>query len=321
MMVIGLLGVTASDVLSRTLFSFDGTRITVSSVLVIALVLLATFVFSRYVRKAIDEKVLKKRGIERGLRHLVLRVTHYVIIVVGAMVALNVIGIQLTALVALAGVASLALGFGLQTIVSNFMSGIIIMAERNVKVGEIIEVGNKMGEVINIETRATTIRTFDNVAVIVPNEDFIAKEVVNWSSHDPKVRVSVPVDVAYGSDVQKVKEVLIEVAEGDDEVLDRPGPEVRFESFGDNSLNFKLLAWVPYPQSRKPTISRLNFEIDRRFREEEIAMPFPQRSVWFKNELRQRGPESQSGDQHGTQSGGQPGRPPEPGNEPGEAEE
>ncbi|MBS1262889.1 MAG: Small-conductance mechanosensitive channel MscMJ [Methanonatronarchaeales archaeon] len=289
-MALGVLGVNASDVLGRTLFSFDGTSITVSGIIAVVVVLVATFAVSRYVRHRLLMSFFERRDIEESLQYLILRVVHYLLILIGIFVALNLLGIQLTALLALAGVAGLALGFGLQTVVSNFVSGIIIMAERNVTVGDIIEVGGKMGEVEEIETRATTIRTFDNVSVVVPNEDFIAKEVINWSHGDPKVRVHVPIGVSYGSEVQSVRDVLLEIAREEENVLDTPEPEVRFESFGDSSLNFVLLAWVPDPTARKMVMSRLNFEIERRFDEENISIPFPQRSVWFRNELESRSP-------------------------------
>lgn len=288
-MVLDSVNASASELLGRTLFSFDGGELTVGGVLVVAAVLIGTWVFSRYVRRSVMKRMFERRDMDESLQYLLLKVTNYVILLVGVFIALNIIGIQLTALVALAGVAGLALGFGLQTIVSNFVSGIIIMAERNIVIGDIIEVGDEMGEVVNIEARATTIKTFDNVSVVVPNEDFIAEEVVNWSHGDPKVRVHVPVGVAYGSDVERVRDLLLDIAEGHDEVMETPEPAVRFEEFGDSALKFLLLAWVRDPTIRKGVQSDLNFEIERRFREEEITLPFPQRSVWFRNELETRG--------------------------------
>lgn len=276
-----MFGITVSDILGKTIFSFDGGTFTVGSLLIVVIVLVATFAVSKYVRR-IMKQVLDKRGLDRSLSYLLLRVTHYLIILIGVFVALNMVGVRLTALVALAGVAGLALGFGLQTIVSNFVSGLIIMGERNVNVGDMIEVGDRMGEVTRIETRATTIRTMDNVSILVPNENFIAKDVINWSHGDPTVRLRVPVGVAYGSDVERVREILIEIARSDEEVLEDPEPNVWFDSFGDSSLNFTLLVWIDDPRKRKSTISRLNFEIDRRFREEDIEIPFPQRDLWIR---------------------------------------
>lgn len=288
-MVLDSLNTSATDVLGRTLISFDGGELTVGGVLLVALILVGTWIFSRYVRRSVMKRMFERRDMDEGLQYLMLKVTNYVILLVGIFIALNMIGIQLTALVALAGVAGLALGFGLQTIVSNFVSGIIIMAERNIVIGDIIEVGGEMGRVVNIEARATTIKTFDNVSVVVPNEDFIAEAVINWSHGDPKVRVHVPVGVAYGSDAEQVRELLLNIAEDHDKVMGNPEPAVRFEEFGDSSLEFLLLAWVRDPTIRKEVQSDLNFTIDRRFREEEITLPFPQRSVWFKNELETRG--------------------------------
>lgn len=278
------MGLNASDFIGQTLLSFDGGSLTIGDLLLVVTVLIATFLFSRYVRGFLDRRVLDKREVDRNFKFLMMRITHYVILLIGFLIALNLVGIQLTALLAVAGVAGLALGFGLQTIISNFVSGMIIMAERKVKVGDIIEVGGQVGEVTKVETRATTINTFDNASILVPNENFIAEEVTNWSHGDPKVRIHVPVGVAYGSDVEKVREVLVDIARKDPEVISYTEPTVWFESFGDSALNFKLLAWINHPRKRKETISRLNFEIDRRFREEGITIPYPQRDLWFKGD-------------------------------------
>lgn len=279
----------SSDVLGRTLFRTDGVELTVGNLLVVVVTIVATWFFSKYVQRLL-KRIFDRRGMDESIQYLFLRLTHYVVLLIGFFIALNLVGVQLTALLALAGVAGLALGFGLQTIVSNFVSGLIIMAERNISVGDILEIGDKMGEVVNIEARATTIKTFDNVSVVVPNEDFIAKEVINWSHGDPKVRVHVPISVAYGSDVERVREILLELAEENEDVMKRPEPIVRFEGFGDSSLNFVLLAWVRDPTIRKQVRSDTNFAIDRRFREADITIPFPQRSVWFRNELETGGP-------------------------------
>jgi potassium efflux system protein len=194
----------------------------------------------------------------------------------GIIVAVQSIGLNLTSLAVVFGLLSVGIGFGLQNIVSNFISGLIILFERPIKIGDQITIGDVLGKVSNISLRATLIRTFDNISIIVPNSEFITSQVINWSHRDPKIRIHVNVGVAYGSDVPLVINSLLEVAQNHPEVLKDPAPKVWFIEFGDSSLNFDLLAWILSPKRRPDVISDLNKGIDEIFRKNKIQIPFPQ---------------------------------------------
>lgn len=195
----------------------------------------------------------------------------------GLYIALKVVGIDLSSLALLAGAISVGIGFGLQNIIHNFVSGLIILAERPIAIGDRVEVDGVAGRVREINLRSTTVVTIDNISIIVPNSAFISSKVINWSHGDPKVRIRIPVGVAYGSDPEHVKQVLLRVAAEQPAVLRDPAPQVFFDSFGDSALNFELAVWtaemVTAPRRFR---SDLNFAIARALREEGIEIPFPQ---------------------------------------------
>ena len=177
------------------------------------------------------------------------------------------------------GILGVGFAFGLQNITSNFVSGIILLFERPVSVGDYIEVSNVVGRVVSINMRSTTIVTVDNITLIVPNSRFIEGIVTNWSVGDPKIRFTIPVGVAYGSDTELVRRILLEVANNHPAILKDPEPDVIFKEFADSSLNFELRAWLPSPLGRIMTISDLNYAIDKAFRENNINIPFKQVDV------------------------------------------
>jgi len=199
--------------------------------------------------------------------------------VVGISVALNVLSIDLSALAVVAGGLGIGIGFGLQNVVANFVSGLVLLLEQPIRIHDRVTVENVEGNVVDIHFRSTTIVTNDNIAIIVPNSQFINQSVTNWSHGDPTIRVHVPVGVAYGSDVELVTRILEDVAAKADHVLNHPAPEVRFNEFGDSSLNFELLVWSDDPPGHLKLRSRLNYSIDAEFRRNGIEIPFPQRVV------------------------------------------
>ena len=267
------------DILGFTLFKVQGTEFTLLSLIWIALTLSVTYIVSLYIRRFLRKKVFYKDKYDKGSQHSILTIVHYVIMLVGIYAALNIVGIQLTALLAAAGVIGIALGFGLKTIISNFVSGLIIIGERNIQVGDRITVEDQWGEVTDLSMRATTIRTNDNVEVVVPNEDFITKSTINWTRQDNNVRIHVPIGVSYDSDVQEVKETLLNIAKENNDILETPSPRVFFDGFGDSSLDFDLACWVSKPGKKRIITSDINFEIEKRFRKKDIEIPFPQRDV------------------------------------------
>jgi potassium-dependent mechanosensitive channel len=263
------------------LFEVGKTEITLLVILEVILAIIVFYVISRILRRFLKRQILSHFGIGESAKFAILRLSHYIIMLIGIIIALNAVGIQLTSLMVGLGVLGVGFAFGLQNITSNFISGIILLFERHVNVGDFVSVGNVIGQVKSIRIRSTTILTLDNIMLIVPNSKFIEDVVTNWSVDDPKIRISVPVGVAYGSDTDLVTKLLLKAAEDHEEVLTEPVPTVQFNEFGDSSLNFELLPWISNALNRKQIISDLNYEIDRLFRENGITIPFPQRDVHF----------------------------------------
>ncbi|GIW72221.1 MAG: hypothetical protein KatS3mg102_1763 [Planctomycetota bacterium] len=246
------------------------------------LILVITYVIYRYFRGFVAHFVLPRFGLSRGARFAITSVAGYIIAGAGVLLALGRVNIHLGDLQWFLAAAGVGIGFGLQEILSNFVSGLILLIERPIEVGDIVTVGGNLeGEIKRITIRATTVQTRDNVAVIVPNKDFITSSVINWSHGDPKVRVRVPVGVAYGSNVQLVRETLLEVASNYGRIMKRPAPEVSFKGFGASSLDFELAVWLatPDPSMRRRVVSDLCAAIDAAFRRAQIEIAFPQIDV------------------------------------------
>lgn len=260
-------------------------KYTVTSVVIGIIILLIFVVLSRGLRKVIKTKLFPKYMLDEGIQLAILKVVHYLLVGLGIIVAVQSIGLNLTSLAVVFGLLSVGIGFGLQNVVSNFISGLIILFERPIKIGDRITIGDVLGDVVNISLRATLIRTVDNISIIVPNSEFITSRVINWSHRDPKVRVHIPVGVAYGSDVPLVIKSLLEVADNHPQVMKDPPPKVWFNEFGNSSLNFELLVWILDPKGRPDIISELNKRIDEIFRENKITIPFPQRDLHVRSSV------------------------------------
>ncbi len=267
-------------VLTWPLLSIGGTTITLGSVLYLVLFLVLLAWGSGLIRR-VAVKLLQRGGrVEIGVAQAVGSIIRYVVVLIGLLVAIQTAGIDLTTFNILAGAVGLGVGFGLQNIASNFISGLILLIGRPIKVGDRIEVAGVEGDVIDIGARATTVLTNDNIAIIVPNSAFVSETVVNWSHNDRRVRFKIPVQVAYGTDVRLAERLLIEVARADPDVLDTPAPSVRLLEFGDRGLKLELRAWSTTLIHRKGLlISNLNFAIYDKFKERGIEIPFPQRVV------------------------------------------
>ena len=236
------------------------------------------------IRRLLVERVLTRSQLDAGARAAVGAITRYVVLFVGFLVIMQTVGINLTTLNVLAGAVGIGVGFGLQNVASNFISGLIILFERPIKVGDRIEVNDVDGDVIEVGARSTVVLTNDNISIIVPNSKFITESVVNWKRASSSVRFRIPIGVAYGSDAREVERLLLEVAAGNPNVLSNPKPAVWFRSFGDSSLNFELLAWNSNLLHRKGRfISDLNFAIYEKFKEHGIEIPFPQRDLHIRS--------------------------------------
>jgi small-conductance mechanosensitive channel len=253
---------------------------------VVGFIILLIFIFlSRGLRNILKTRFFPKYKLDEGIQLVILKVTHYLLVGLGIIVAVQSIGLNLTSLAVVFGLLSVGIGFGLQHVASNFISGLIVLFERPIKIGDRITIGDVWGDVVNISLRATLIRTVDNISIIVPNSEFITSRVINWSHRDPKVRVHIPVGVAYGSDVPLVIKSLLEVADNHPQVMKDPPPKVWFNEFGNSSLNFELLVWILDPKGRLDIISELNKGIDEIFREKKITIPFPQRDLHVRSSV------------------------------------
>jgi small-conductance mechanosensitive channel len=272
------------DVLDVRLFVLGGTEFTLWTILYLVVLVVVLVFVSRYLKRWLVNHVLGRRQFELGTRQAIASIFQYLFVFVGLLIILSTAGIDLTTVNVLAGAVGIGVGFGLQTIANNFISGVIILFERPIKVGDRIQVGDVTGDVVRIGARATTITTNDNIEIIVPNAEFISSLVINWSHSDREVRLHIPVGVSYSSNPEEVRDILLEVAASHQGVLKSPPPDVIFTEFGDSSLDFDLRVWTSdYITKPKILQSDLNFAIRKTFKERGIEIPFPQRDIHLRS--------------------------------------
>jgi small-conductance mechanosensitive channel len=270
--------------LNYRLFHVGKTDVTVSSLLLFVGILVATLIVARLARKVIAERLLARTHLEKGARYAIGRVAGYLVFFVGAMLALNMVGVDATSLAAFGAAVGVGLGFGLQDIVKNFVAGIIVLLERPVMVGDRIEIGEVVGDVIEIRTRSTVVRTNDDIYLIVPNAKFITETVTNWSFRNDRVRFRVPIGVSYRANPRDVEAALLEAAAQSTEVLKEPEPQVWFRGFGESSLDFDLLCWTRTMLHRRGAFrSDLNFRIHEALASRGIEIPYPQRDLHIRS--------------------------------------
>ena len=268
------------DALNIPLFKVGDATFTLWMLAYLILATAVLAVVASALNKLIAHRLLAKSRLDLGVRVAVGSMVKYLLLVVGFVVILQTAGINLSSLTILLGALGVGIGFGLQNITNNFVSGLIILLERPVKVGDRIEVGDVAGDVVDISMRATTIITNDNISIIVPNSEFISGTVINWSHTDRSVRFNFPVGVAYREDPEVVRKVLLEIALNNPGVLKDPKPDVLFSEFAESAMKFNLRVWTRDYINRPGVLkSQLYYEIARRFREEGIEIPFPQRDV------------------------------------------
>lgn len=253
------------------------TVLTIAKIMMwITIVIVANIVFQRLILR----RVLRHTGLGVGLQFAISKILGYTVVVLGFYLALVVNGVNLSSLAVVGGALGLGIGFGLQNIVANIVSGIVLLAERPVAIGDRIEVQGVAGQVAQISLRATTVITNDNIAIIVPNLELTSNPVTNWTHGSPKVRLRLPVGVAYGTDPDKLRTLLLRVASGHKALLENPAPTLYFDGFGDNALNFELAVWTEtMATSPRRLRSDLYFMIEKALREHGIEIPYPQRVV------------------------------------------
>jgi potassium efflux system protein len=260
-------------------FDLGAQRISVGLVVASAGIFYGSFLASWILQKLLMDEVLARRRVQWGVRVSITRLVHYVIISAGFLVAISTLGIEVTKFTIVLGALGVGIGFGLQGIVNNFVSGLILLFERPVRVGDWVEIDGNWSEIKRIGLRATTVQTFDQADVIVPNADLVNNAVTNWTLSNRQARLIIPVGVAYGSDVPLVVETLMACAKENPKVVNVPEPQVLFLSFGESSLDFELRVWLFDIGERLKVRSELHQEIDRRFREAKIEIAFPQRDL------------------------------------------
>jgi len=276
----GLLSDVAA-VWSFQLTAIDGRPLTVGKVLIALLVLAVGVPIAKIAMRRFARRALGRVGLETGAAEAFATLGFYVVLGCLVVFALWVAEIPLTVFTLAGGALAIGIGFGSQNILNNFISGLILLAERPIKVGDLIEVGGTFGQVESIGARSTSIRTFDNFHIIVPNSAFLESNVVNWTHSDNLVRISLLVGVAYGSPTRKVEEIMLSVVRQHDKTVSPPEPVVLFEDFGDSALVFRALFWIVMnrPMEQKRVLSDLRYQLDERFRDEGITIAFPQRDV------------------------------------------
>ena len=271
-------------VLSTPLFHIGDSTINLGLIIYFVCAIIVLIYAAFKVKKLLIHRILVRYNLDIGIRQSIGTITKYLIIVIGLFIIIQSVGIDLSALGLVAGALGVGIGFGLQNITNNFISGLIILFERPIKVGDRIEVGDIKGDVQNIAARATTVVTNDNISLIVPNSEFVSSTVINWSHNDRMVRFRIPVGVAYKEDPEIIKNVLLMVAHENRGVLRDPEPDVLFEGYGDSSINFILRVWtVQYTTTPDVLTSQLYYEIFKKFREHHIEIPFPQRDLHLKS--------------------------------------
>lgn len=267
----------SSIVPGKTEFKIKDLFVLVAAITVIGLL-------ARGARRLLLNYILNKTPMDLSFRHAVATFAQYLIVILGFLFVLQRADrLDLTMLGVVLAAVGVGVGFGLQNIANNLISGIFILFERPIKVGDRIEVGEVHGHVVRIAARATTVRTNDNIDIIIPNSSFTSFNVINWSHGDQKVRFRVPVPVAYGSDARLVERLLLEVASENENVLNEPSPRVVFWAFGESALEFQLRVWTTRMLHRRGVFfGQLNLAIYEKFQQHGIQIPFPQRDLHLK---------------------------------------
>ena len=257
--------------------------VSILSVLAFLVFASAIFLTASRLSEGLKERLLVRFSLDLGARETIATILKYLLTLVGTLLVLPLLGIDLSSLTLIAGAVGLGIGIGLQNLTNNFISGIVMLFERPIQVGDFIEVDDLLGTVERVSLRATVIRTLDSINVIVPNARIMESNVISWSYRDPRFRLHVPISVAYGIDTELVKEILLAVAIRHPRVLNSPAPQVLFQGFGDSSLNFELLVWSLRPNEQFNLSSDMNFAIESELRKYNIEIPFPQRDLHLRS--------------------------------------
>lgn len=269
-------------ILSTHLFKTAEAEVTIGTVLLGLVVLLLSLLVARWLSRAVA-RLMQRRGQTEGMQYAFSRMTRYAVGLLGIGVALNSMGFNLTAIFAASTVLLVGIGFGLQNIAQNFISGLIVLIEQPVRKGDFIRVGDSVGTVHDIGLRATEVVTRDEVTIIVPNSELVSAQVINHSKPTRNLRVWLPIGVHYRSDPEVVRRVLSDVMKQTPQVQKDQPMEVRFEGFGESSLDFALVFWIEDPREDLKVSSDLRFAIHAALKAHDIEIPYPQRDLHLRS--------------------------------------
>jgi potassium efflux system protein len=272
-----------NEILKYPLLKIQNSDVSIWSVLVFFIIIMVSKRLAKNISGSLLEHYFKKSSLDIGQQDAVSKILSYSIYTIGLIIALETIGINLSALLAGGAFLAVGIGFGVQNIVTNFIAGLLLLFEQPIKKKDLIEVDTVLGFVEEISIRSTRIKTLDNVSIIVPNSKFITEKIINWTHKDSDTRIKLKVGVSYKSDPRLVEKLLIEIADKNEKVLKEPAPIVSFEDFGESALIFELLVWINEPHLKKAIKSQLNFEIFEIFKNNNIEIPYPQTEVHIKN--------------------------------------
>lgn len=281
--LLGELLATIKEFFQAISFDIGETSISLSSIFQLIIYFIIVFILVRFLKRFLKQKLLIKLGIDQGNREALANIVSYSLASLLYVVILQSTGFNLSSLTVLAGALGVGIGFGLQDITKNFVSGLTLLIERTVKVGDYVEFDNLEGFVKEISTRSTIITTRDGADVVVPNSQLAENRIINWTYDSAIGRIHVPVAVAYGSDIVLVSETLLKSAYMEPNVLYEPQPKAIFINFGDFSINFELWVWTAKISQKPEIISSLNYIIEFNLRQYGIKIPFPQREVWLRS--------------------------------------
>ncbi|MFQ5698207.1 MAG: mechanosensitive ion channel domain-containing protein [Myxococcota bacterium] len=257
--------------------------VSLGGVLLFVVAVWGSFLISRLVRFVLDEEIYPRLDLHRGVPYAISSLAHYAILLLGFLLAIFAAGVDLNRFALLAGAFGIGIGFGLQNVVNNFVSGLILLFERPVQVGDTIQIEDLLGDVRRIGIRSSTLRTWDGAEVIVPNANLISERVTNWTLSDRLRRIDLPVGVAYGTDPERVIGILTEMARSHPDVVSLPTPEVHFLGFGESSLDFQVRAWTAHFSRWLAIRSELAVATNRVLREAQIEIPYPQRDLHLRS--------------------------------------
>jgi small-conductance mechanosensitive channel len=266
------------ELMEFKLIDTEKVDIAIYHIFVVLIIIIATWLLLKILKKMLGRQV-KHEKIDIGQKYAIYQIARYLIWIIAIGVVLESVGIKLTLLIASSAALLVGLGLGLQQVFSDYVAGIMILFEGNLKVKDVVQLQDIIGEVTHIGLRTSKVETRDNYIIIVPNHRFINDEIVNWSHIESRTRFNVNVGVAYGSDVKLVREVLLECAKSIKGILNSPTPFVRFEDFANSSLDFSIYFWTNESFRVEHIKSELRFLIDDKFRENNIRIPFPQTDV------------------------------------------